>query len=306
MEGKKKNLTVNIGPLGPSPGHCDLGLLLPWLLLIWYWSVLPLSFPRAWDETLGGNLVLEVWRGKLAVLQLLAEPSVLSSSSEMMQLLLWAAFAEYLDYVIFPVCHMWGILWHATQPTLVSLHNVIGTHICFHFSVWAILMPFWQESHVCATIEPFTFPTSLFIWYSQKLEEKNKTHKCTHTHMQQKQMKETYRLGRTLVHHVSLAIIVCVVLSVVLQLSIETYWCLVIIINNGPGTICKWTSGWKAYVWVGELIFITVGIFGKMIRNQQTLVITVANLLYELKGSDFTSLGLSCPIYKIMIVKNFW
>lgn len=64
-------------------------------------------------------------------------------------------------------------------------------------------------------------------------------------------------------------------------------------------------------MWVGELIFITVGIFGKMIRNQQTLVnrlwLTdfVANLLYELKGSDFTSLGLSCPIYKIMIAKNF-
>lgn len=70
---------------------------------------MPLSFGRASDETLGGNLVLEVRRGKLAVLQLLAEPSVLSSSSEMMHLLLWAAFAEYLDYVIFPVCHMWGI-----------------------------------------------------------------------------------------------------------------------------------------------------------------------------------------------------
>ena len=70
---------------------------------------MPLSFGRASDETLGGNLVLEVRRGKLAVLQLLAEPSVLSSSSEMMHLLLWAAFAESLDYVIFPVCHMWGI-----------------------------------------------------------------------------------------------------------------------------------------------------------------------------------------------------
>lgn len=46
----------------------------------------------------------------------------------MMHLLLWAAFAEYLDYVIFPVCHMGGIWWHATQPTLVSLRSVIGTH----------------------------------------------------------------------------------------------------------------------------------------------------------------------------------
>lgn len=55
------------------------------------------------------NFVLEVWRGKLAVLQLFALPSALSSSSEMMHLLLWAAFAEYLDYVIFPVCHMGGI-----------------------------------------------------------------------------------------------------------------------------------------------------------------------------------------------------
>lgn len=67
------------------------------------------EFPQGLGEAMGGSLVLEVWRGKLAVLQLLAEPSVLSSSSEMMHLLLWAAFAEYLDYVIFPVCHMWGI-----------------------------------------------------------------------------------------------------------------------------------------------------------------------------------------------------
>lgn len=53
--------------------------------------------------------VLEVfWRGKLAVLQLFAEPSALSSSSEMMHLLLWAAFVEYLDYVTLSACHMRG------------------------------------------------------------------------------------------------------------------------------------------------------------------------------------------------------
>lgn len=57
----------------------------------------------------GGSLVVKVRRGKLALLQSLAEPSALSSSLEMMHLLLWAAFAEYLDYIIFPVCHMWGI-----------------------------------------------------------------------------------------------------------------------------------------------------------------------------------------------------
>lgn len=45
----------------------------------------------------------------MAVLQLFAEPSALSSSSEMMYLLLWAAFVEYLDYVTLSVCHMWGI-----------------------------------------------------------------------------------------------------------------------------------------------------------------------------------------------------
>lgn len=62
-------------------------------------SALSLSFPGAADETLGGNLVLEVRRGNLAVLQLFAQPSALSSSSEMMHLLPWAAFVEYLDYV---------------------------------------------------------------------------------------------------------------------------------------------------------------------------------------------------------------
>lgn len=79
-------------------------------------------------------MVLEVfWRGKLAVLQLFAEPSALSSSSEMMHLLLWAAFVEYLDYVTLSVCHMWGIWWHAMQPTLVSLRNAVGTGIlAFH------------------------------------------------------------------------------------------------------------------------------------------------------------------------------
>lgn len=67
------------------------------------------DFPQGLHETLGGNLVLKVRRGKLALLQLLAEPSARSSSSEMMHSLLWAAFAEYLYYVIFPVCHMWDI-----------------------------------------------------------------------------------------------------------------------------------------------------------------------------------------------------
>lgn len=52
-------------------------------------------------------MVLEVfWRGKLAVLQLFAEPSALSSSSEMMHLLLWAAFVEYLDYVTLCMSHV--------------------------------------------------------------------------------------------------------------------------------------------------------------------------------------------------------
>lgn len=72
-------------------------------------SALSLSFPGASDETPGGNLVLEVRRGNLAVLQLFAAPSALSSSSEMMHLLPWAAFVEYLDYVTLSVCHMWGI-----------------------------------------------------------------------------------------------------------------------------------------------------------------------------------------------------
>ena len=51
---------------------------------------------------------------------------------------------------------------------------------------------------------------------------------------------------------------------------------------------------------MGELIFITVGIFGKMIKNQWTSVSTVADYL---KGSDFTSLGLSSSIYRIMSAK---
>lgn len=55
----------------------------------------------------------------------------------------------------------------------------------------------------------------------------------------------------------------------------------------------------------GELIFITVGIFGKMIGNQQTSVSTVANFLYDLQGSNVTSLGLICPTYKIMSAKDF-
>lgn len=104
-----QNLVVNSGPSGLSTEHPGPGLLLTLVLLMQYLNILPLSFPRAQDETLGGNFVSKVRRGKLAVLQLLAEPSALSSSSEMMHLLLWAAFAEYLDYVTFSVCHMWGI-----------------------------------------------------------------------------------------------------------------------------------------------------------------------------------------------------
>lgn len=83
----------------------DRGLLAT-LLLMRSLSAGSLSFPGASDETLGGSLVLEVRRGNLAVLQLFAEPSALSSSSEMMHLLPWAAFVEHLDYVTLCMSHV--------------------------------------------------------------------------------------------------------------------------------------------------------------------------------------------------------
>jgi hypothetical protein len=79
---------------------------------------------------------------------------------------------------------------------------------------------------------------------------------------------------------VQVASIVYAGLSIILQFSIQTCACLEIIINNYPGTIYKWTS---SYMWVGELIFITVRIFGKTIRKQQISVSTAANLLCDLE-----------------------
>lgn len=123
-----------------------------------------------------------------------------------------------------------------------------------------------------------------FLCKANRNWRKKIKHTSAHINTQQKETKGTYWLDRTLVNHItyfsSVVIIVCRGLSVILQHSTQTHYsCLVKIINNDSGTICKWTSGCKAYVWVGELIFIAAGIFGKMIRNQQTWISTATNLL---------------------------
>lgn len=128
MKSKKQNLAVNSGPLGPSPGHHDLWFLLLWLLLMWYLSVLLLTFPRAymrhweaiWFWRCGGGS----WLFYNCLLSHLLALPLQKWCIRYCGLLL--PNTCIMSFSLYVTCGTFGDM-QLTQPTLVSLRNMIGT-----------------------------------------------------------------------------------------------------------------------------------------------------------------------------------